>query len=141
MQTVEAATNLLATNSSHNLLATNLLMPTSHMQAVVAAPNLLVIDLLATNLLMPPSHMQAVVAGHKALEGHVYRKALPSNPNDVVHAEVSQLVPNQSVVVAVGTLVFVGLDATHVPTRRVESLVMHMPKNSRYLFDTFQEMY
>ena len=90
---------------------------------------------------MPPPHMQAVVAGDEALEGHVYRKALPPDANDVVHAEVSQLVPNQSVVVAVGTLVFVGLDATHVPTRRVESLVMHMPKNSRYLFDTFQEMY
>lgn len=59
--------------------------------------------------------VKAIVAKSEGLEGHVYREAFSANANNVVHAEVAQLIQHQRVIVAVGSLVLVGLDAPYVP--------------------------
>lgn len=46
---------------------------------------------------------------------HVDGESLLANPDDVIHAEVTQLVQHHRLIIRVGRLVLVRLNAPHVP--------------------------
>lgn len=63
------------------------------------------------------SFMQAEVPLEEVCEGHVYGEALFTDPDDVVHAQVPQLVEHHGFIVGVGGLVLVWFDAPHIPEK------------------------
>lgn len=61
------------------------------------------------------SLVEAEVPRNEVPKCHVDGEALLADPDDVIHAEVSQLIQHHRLIVGVGRLVLVGFDAPHVP--------------------------